>query len=92
YMGDDYVDAIATLREWGADGIEAYYKHYPPEVVEKHAELARKLGMGASGGSDYHGLGNPDDRDIGDFAFPDEAVEAFLAFLAARGVQTGKLR
>jgi len=91
YMGDDYVDAIAKLREWGADGIETYYKHYPPEVVERHATLAAKLDMAASGGSDYHGLGNPDDREIGDFEFPDDRVDAFLAFLTAHGVQTGKL-
>lgn len=89
YMGDDYVDAIATLRGWGVDGLETYYKHYPADIVERHAGIAAKLGMGASGGSDYHGLGNPDDRDIGDFAFPDEAVHAFVAFLAAHGVRTG---
>jgi len=90
YMGDDYLASLSTLRDLGADGIETYYKHYPADIVQAHARLATELGMGASGGSDYHGLGNPDDRDIGDFVFPDAEVDAFLAFLEVRGVRTGR--
>lgn len=89
FMGDDYEPIIAQLAEWGADGVETYYKHYDAATVEKHATIAAKLGLGASGGSDYHGLGNPDDREIGDIPFPDDKVEAFLAFLQANGVNTG---
>jgi predicted metal-dependent phosphoesterase TrpH len=83
YMGDDYVEKIRLLRGLGADGIETYYKHYAAETVAFHASLARELGMAASGGSDFHGLGNPDDRDIGDIAFPDDRVAAFLEFIDA---------
>lgn len=83
YMGDDYVENIRLLQSLGADGIETYYKHYAADTVAGLASLARELGMAASGGSDYHGLGNPDDRDIGDIPFPDERVEAFLAFIDA---------
>lgn len=83
YMGDDYVEKIRLLQSLGADGIETYYKHYAADTVAGLASLARELGVAASGGSDYHGLGNPDDRDIGDIAFPDEHVEAFLAFIDA---------
>lgn len=83
YMGDDYVEKIRLLQSLGADGIETYYKHYAADTVAGLASLARELGVAASGGSDYHGLGNPDDRDIGDIAFPDERVEAFLAFIDA---------
>lgn len=85
YMGDDYVEKIRLLRSLGADGIETYYKHYAAEIVAGLASLAKELGVAASGGSDYHGLGNPDDRDIGDFSFPDECVEAFLGFIDAHG-------
>lgn len=83
YMGDDYVEKIRLLQSLGADGIETYYKHYAADTVAGLASLARELGVAASGGSDYHGLGNPDDRDIGDIPFPDERVEAFLAFIDA---------
>jgi hypothetical protein len=90
FMGEDYGVPVAQLAAWGADGIETYYKHYPPEVVEYHEELARKHGLARSGGSDYHGLGNPDDRDIGDFEFPEARVREFMAFLEAHCVDTGK--
>ena len=89
YMGDDYLASLATLRDLGADGIETYYKHYPADVVAR-CHSPPTWAMGASGGSDYHGLGNPDDRDIGDFVFPDAAIDAFLAFLETRGVRTGR--
>lgn len=90
FIGEDYPEAIGQLARWGADGLETYYKHYTPEVVAEHEVIAERLGIARSGGSDYHGLGNPDDREIGDIPFPDEQVDAFLAFLESKGVNTGK--
>lgn len=81
FIGEDYAAAIEQLRAWGADGIETYYKHYDPATVAAHAALAARLGMAASGGSDYHGLGNPDNREIGDIPFPDERVVEFVSFI-----------
>jgi 3',5'-nucleoside bisphosphate phosphatase len=90
YIGEDYADAVEQLARWGADGIETYYKHYDPETVAFHEELSARLGLARSGGSDYHGLGNPDDREIGDIPFPDDRVDEFVAFLESKGVDTGK--
>jgi predicted metal-dependent phosphoesterase TrpH len=90
FIGEDYPAALRQLAQWGVDGIETYYKHYTPDLVEAHAALAAELGLAASGGSDYHGLGNPDDREIGDIPFPDEKVDTFVAYLESRGVYTGK--
>jgi predicted metal-dependent phosphoesterase TrpH len=90
YIGDDYPAIVEQFTNWGLDGIETYYKHYLPETIAAHRALGERLGLGLSGGSDYHGLGNPDDREIGDIPFPDEAVEAFIAFLERAGVDTGK--
>ena len=89
FIGDDYPTVVEQFAGWGLDGIETYYKHYSPEQVSDHAALGRRLGIGLSGGSDYHGLGNPDDREIGDIPFPDEAVHEFLAFLRKAGIDTG---
>jgi predicted metal-dependent phosphoesterase TrpH len=89
FMGEDWPGVVEQLAKWGLDGIETYYKHYDPPTVAKHAEVGRRLGLALSGGSDYHGLGNPDDREIGDIPFPDDAVDAFLAYLERRGVDTG---
>lgn len=91
FIGEEYPAVIEQLAGWGADGIETYYKHYPPEVIQAHAEIAARLGLATSGGSDYHGLGNPDDREIGDIPFPDERVSSFVSYLEGQGVDTGKV-
>ncbi len=90
FIGEDYPEAVEQLARWGLDGIETYYKHYDAETVRAHERIAARLGLAKSGGSDYHGLGNPDDRDIGDIPFPDEHVAAFLAYLERQGVDTGR--
>ena len=88
FLGDDYEEAVGTLAAMGLDGMETYYKHYDEETVDAHRALAAKLGLGRSGGSDYHGLGNPNDREIGEIPFPDDAVAHFMAFLNSRGVHS----
>lgn len=90
FIGEDYPAAIEQLAGWGLDGLETYYKHYDAETIRKHEALADRLGLAKSGGSDYHGLGNPDDREIGDISFPDAAVDAFVGYLEGMGVDTGK--
>lgn len=90
FIGDNYEDVLRQFARWGIDGIETFYKHYDAETVEKHRLLALSLGLGTSGGSDYHGLGNPDDREIGDIPFPDDEVYRFIRRLEERGVDTGK--
>jgi len=92
FIGDDYPEVVGQLAGWGADGIETYYKHYDDEQVRSHQQLADRYGLAASGGSDYHGLGNPDDREIGDIPFPDERVAAFVSYLERAGVDTGVRR
>ncbi len=89
FIGDDYPDVVGQLARWGADGLETYYKHYDDATIARHASLAAGLGLACSGGSDYHGLGNPDDREIGDIPFPDEHVDAFVSYLERQGIDTG---
>lgn len=84
FMGEGYQDRIVRLASAGADALEVYYKHYPPDVVAALQETAERLGMAASGGSDYHGLGNPDDRPVGEIPFPDDAVRRFVEFCEDR--------
>jgi predicted metal-dependent phosphoesterase TrpH len=89
FIAEDYEPVLEQFAAWGLDGIETYYKHYDPETVANHARIAAGLGIATCGGSDYHGLGNPDDRAIGDIPFPDEKVAEFVRFLESRGVDTG---
>ena len=90
FIGERAGASIEELATLGLDGVETYYKHYTPEQVELHRRLAARLGLACSGGSDYHGLGNPDDRAIGQIPFPDAAVGEFVTFLERAGVDTGK--
>lgn len=83
FMGPNFEDVVAELAALGMDGLETYYKHYEPDLVARLTSLALKNGLAASGGSDYHGLGNSNDREIGDIPFPDAAVDAFLNYLQA---------
>jgi 3',5'-nucleoside bisphosphate phosphatase len=46
---------IGDLRAAGLGGIEVYHSDHRPPDVERYAALARKLGLAASGGSDFHG-------------------------------------
>ncbi len=90
YMGEDYAHPVAQLAGWGADGLETYYKNYSAETVAYHEELAAKHGLARSGGSDYHGLGNPDDREIGDIPLSQKHVDEFLRFIDANCSHPGK--
>lgn len=86
FIAPDYEPALRQLTGWGLDGLETFYKHYDQATVDEHRRLAAELGLATSGGSDYHGLGNPDDREIGDIPFPDQEVRRFLRYLDERGV------
>lgn len=50
------VKALAAL---GLDGIEVYYSGHTPSQEEKLRRLAERLGLEASGGSDFHGANKP---------------------------------
>lgn len=90
FIAEDYAGPVEQLADWGIDGIETYYKHYTPAQVAAHEQLATRLGLARSGGSDYHGLGNPDDREIGDIPFPDERVDAFVRYIEEHCADAGK--
>jgi len=46
---------IELLMGWGVRGLEVYYRRYLPTTVTAMADLASRLGVLATGGSDYHG-------------------------------------
>lgn len=74
----DY-EAVATdLAAHGLFGMEVYYKGYEPEVVEELRQLAERLGLFASGGSDFHGIAREGEREPGDIPLPDELALALL--------------
>jgi predicted metal-dependent phosphoesterase TrpH len=51
-------DIISTLVESGLMALEAYHSDHSADEQTRYAEMARRLGLAVTGGSDYHG----DDR------------------------------
>ena len=74
---------MASLRERGLVGVEAYYGSTTPEVRAVMVALTRKAGMIPTGGSDYHGLVRTDVAlgrgKTGDLRVPDEILDELKA-------------
>lgn len=74
--------AVAELAEAGLAGIEATYGRYSPDERAALAELARRHGLVATGGSDYHGTVKADlavGTGEGDLRVPDAVLEELEA-------------
>ena len=74
---------LASLRERGVAGVEAYYGSSPRETREAMVRLTRAAGMVPTGGSDYHGTykgGVALGRGLsGDLEVPDGVLEELKA-------------
>jgi predicted metal-dependent phosphoesterase TrpH len=77
YMKDP-ASVLPELVEAGIKGIEVYYKDSDPELMARMLDLARRFGLRPLGGSDYHALPRPDEREPGDIPLPDDVAKAFL--------------
>lgn len=92
----DMESVLPSLKAAGLTGMEVYYKAYPEDTVATLKRLADQYDLMPLGGSDYHGLGNADDREIGDIPLPEEPVRRFLAvgdeILAQRRASTGTVK
>ena len=53
-------ELVSRLSEIGLDGIEAIYSRHTPEQRRLYSEMARRIGLGTTGGSDFHGTYKPD--------------------------------
>lgn len=55
YTENELENLLRDLKQTGLDGIEGYYTEYTPEHIELYRNLALKLNLALSGGSDFHG-------------------------------------
>jgi len=78
-------ELLGFLARAGLTGMEVYYKDYAPEEIETFRALATRFGLIPLGGSDYHALGAPQEREPGDIPLPMEPVERFLSLARERG-------
>ena len=51
---------IACLKDMGLQGIEVLYPEHTPEVTNQYIEIAKRLDLLVTGGSDFHGALKPD--------------------------------
>jgi 3',5'-nucleoside bisphosphate phosphatase len=72
-------DIVPGLVAAGLRGIEVYYGAYSNTERRSLAALAEAHGLLQTGGSDFHGLGNPEGHDLGSVAIPAEHVGRLLA-------------
>ena len=66
---------IPELAGYGLSGLEVYYPEHSQSVINFYLELARRLGLAATGGSDFHGHAKPD-VPLGIITIPYELVDA----------------
>lgn len=69
---------IKSLKQVGLKGVEVYYKDNTPAVIQNTLKLAKKYGLIATGGTDYHGISDTEVM-LGDTKVPMEAAEKLLA-------------
>lgn len=56
---DTLEEFVKNLADIGLGGIEAYYPRHTPKQTNKYLELASKLDLVATGGTDFHGSNKP---------------------------------
>jgi predicted metal-dependent phosphoesterase TrpH len=85
----DHPDDVATLRDWGLGGLEVYYRGFDWVTIERMRQLAGRLQLLPTGGSDFHGQDH-DYRSAQRRTMVPEAVgEGLLAALADRRPAAG---
>jgi predicted metal-dependent phosphoesterase TrpH len=77
-------DVLAELARRGLDGIEVDHQDHDPATREELRALAARLGLLATGSSDYHGTGKKE-HDLGCNTTPIGVLDAIRVRVAERG-------
>jgi hypothetical protein len=83
---EEMAELLTRLRSAGLVGIEAFCASYRRHEREGYADLARRFGLVASGGSDYHGTYKPGLElgiGYGDLEVPESVVDRLRAHAGA---------
>ena len=78
---------IIELKAAGLVGIEAYYDGYTAEEINRLVTLAKRYGLIATGGSDYHGLDTSTETMIGGADVPIASAEQLIALAEPRALK-----
>ena len=74
----DLEGVLPELKAAGLVGMEVYYKDYDAEQIAHLAATAQRHGLLPLGGSDYHALKGPGEREPGDIPLPDRVAQDFI--------------
>lgn len=91
-LGLDYPateSLVRDLQTMGLDGMEVYYSEHNDAATKAYKEMAEKLGLLISGGSDFHGTVKPKislGTGKGSLRVPTELLEAMKADRRAKGL------
>ncbi len=77
---DDPVNSITSFASAGGDGLEIYYRNDGPDEVANGEQLARRLGLTPTIGSDFHGL-HADEIRPANVSIPNHAAEQIISIL-----------
>lgn len=75
YTVADLESELVALSAAGLAGLEVYYASYTPRQREALLELARRFSLIPTGGSDFHGPGEREGRELGSAMVPEETVD-----------------
>jgi hypothetical protein len=73
---DEWIPEFAAA---GLDALEVYHTDHDAAATERYLALANRLGLAASGGSDYHADPSHDGGGPGSVSLPREAYERLKA-------------
>jgi len=60
YLEEGPENIFEELKEYGLDGLEVYHSDHTDKETRELLEIAKKLDLIVSGGSDFHGTNKPD--------------------------------
>lgn len=75
----DFETAFGEMAERGLLAVEAYHRDHPIDVGNQLARAARKVGLGVTGGSDFHGP-SPNGVTLGGLRIPYKLLEDLKAY------------
>jgi len=80
---------VRSLMELGLDGMEVYYSEHSEADTKAYGEMADRLGLLKSGGSDFHGTNKPDIKlgvGRGNLDISNELLDRMKAARRAKGL------
>jgi predicted metal-dependent phosphoesterase TrpH len=69
---------VTALPDMGFDAIEVYHPDHGPEDVARFRAMAEALGIGVTGGSDFHGRASGREGTLGTVALPQDDYDRLV--------------